>query len=184
MSDRTAQHTPPAAPPRYKLALLSWAGAYGMITLIFWLLGPTIARWPLMLRTLLISVLMVTALTWIVLPALRRLFRAWLLAATPTPVQGAQTPAVVVDDTTGDRSARRPVPSTCAPGSRSWARSSGRPAAGGLVRRWSTSASGPRASLRWTGWTRWRGGLVRQRMLREASRDEEVLIRAYAGRAS
>jgi antibiotic biosynthesis monooxygenase (ABM) superfamily enzyme len=92
MSNHTAQHTPPA-PPRYKLALLTWAGAYGAITLIIWVLGPTMADWPLVLRTLLISALMVNALTWIVLPALTRLFRAWLLAATPIPAQGAQTPA-------------------------------------------------------------------------------------------
>jgi hypothetical protein len=26
MSNRTAQHTPPAAPPRYRLALVTWAG--------------------------------------------------------------------------------------------------------------------------------------------------------------
>jgi uncharacterized protein len=81
MSNRTAQQTPPAAPPRYKLAVLSWAGAYTLITLILWLLGPAMAGWPLMLRTLLISVLMACALTWVVLPALTRLFRGWLLAA-------------------------------------------------------------------------------------------------------
>jgi uncharacterized protein len=50
-----------------------------VITLILDLLGPTMAGWPLMLRTLLISVLMVTTLTWIVLPTLTRLLRAWLL---------------------------------------------------------------------------------------------------------
>jgi antibiotic biosynthesis monooxygenase (ABM) superfamily enzyme len=54
-----------------------------MITAIIGLLGPSIAGWPLALRTLLISVVMSVALTWIVLPALTRLFRAWLLAATP-----------------------------------------------------------------------------------------------------
>ena len=79
MSNGTAQHTPLAAPPRYKLALVTWAGAYGLITLILDLLGPTMAGWPLVLRTLLISVLMVTTLTWIVLPTLTRLLRAWLL---------------------------------------------------------------------------------------------------------
>src|SRR5687768_4540125 len=81
MSNHTAQHTASAAPPRYKLAVLSWAGAYALITLILWLLGPAMAGWPLMLRTLLISVLMAGALTWVVLPALTRLFRGWLLAA-------------------------------------------------------------------------------------------------------
>jgi antibiotic biosynthesis monooxygenase (ABM) superfamily enzyme len=121
MSNHTAQQAAPAAPPRYKLALISWAGAYGVITLILGLLGPTIAVWPLVLRTLLISVLMTTALTWVVLPALTRLFRVWLLASTSAQAQGALTPAVVVDDTTGDRPAPRPVPSTCAPGSRGWA---------------------------------------------------------------
>jgi len=36
MSHRPAQHTPPVAPPRHKLALVTWAGAYGVITLIIW----------------------------------------------------------------------------------------------------------------------------------------------------
>jgi antibiotic biosynthesis monooxygenase (ABM) superfamily enzyme len=93
MSNNTAQHTPRTAPPRYKLALVTWAGAYGAITLIIWLLGPTIAAWPLVLRTLVISVLMTGALTWVVLPALTRLFRAWLLAATPAPARRSQAPA-------------------------------------------------------------------------------------------
>jgi antibiotic biosynthesis monooxygenase (ABM) superfamily enzyme len=93
MSNRTSQHTPPAAPPRYKLALVTWAGAYGTITLIIWLLGPAMASWPLVLRTLVISVLMVSALTWVVLPALTRLCRAWLRPAAPTPPQTAHAPA-------------------------------------------------------------------------------------------
>jgi hypothetical protein len=79
MPNSTAKHTP----PRYKLALVTWAGAYGVITLILWLLGPAMAGWPLVFRTLLISVLMANALTWIVVPVLTRLFRPWLLAATP-----------------------------------------------------------------------------------------------------
>ena len=46
-------------PPRYKLALLTWVGAYAVITLILQLLGPTMADWPLAMRTLAISALMV-----------------------------------------------------------------------------------------------------------------------------
>jgi antibiotic biosynthesis monooxygenase (ABM) superfamily enzyme len=67
-----------ARPPRYKLALLTWVGAYALITLILAVLGPAMEAWPLPLRTLLLSATMVTALTWIVLPALTGLFRGWL----------------------------------------------------------------------------------------------------------
>ncbi|HET7171630.1 MAG TPA: hypothetical protein VFI18_08335 [Gaiellales bacterium] len=53
-------HHPPR-PPRYKLVLLTWAGAYAAITLILQLLGPTMAGWPLAVRTFAISALMVAA---------------------------------------------------------------------------------------------------------------------------
>jgi antibiotic biosynthesis monooxygenase (ABM) superfamily enzyme len=70
----------PAGPPRYKLALLTWAGAYAVITLVLALLGPAIASWPLVLRTLVISAAMVAALTWVIMPRLTRLFGGWLHA--------------------------------------------------------------------------------------------------------
>jgi antibiotic biosynthesis monooxygenase (ABM) superfamily enzyme len=73
----------PAGPPRYKLALLTWAGAYAVITAILAALGPLMATWPLLLRTLLLSVLMVIAMTWLVIPSLTRLFRGWLTPVSP-----------------------------------------------------------------------------------------------------
>jgi uncharacterized protein len=69
------------APPRYKLALLTWVGAYAVITLILVLLGPAMVTWPLPLRTLLLSALMAPAMTWVVIPFMTRLFRNWLAAA-------------------------------------------------------------------------------------------------------
>jgi uncharacterized protein len=65
-------------PPRHKMALLTWPAAWGLITLILWVLGPVTATWPLPLRTLLVSVLMVLGLTWVVIPNLTRLFAGWL----------------------------------------------------------------------------------------------------------
>ena len=70
----------PAGPPRYKLALLTWAAAYAVITLLLALLGPAMSSWPLALRTLVLSVTMVVALTWLVMPRLTRLLRPWLSA--------------------------------------------------------------------------------------------------------
>lgn len=67
-----------SGPPRHRMALLTWLGAYPVITLILALLGPALVAWPLALRTLVLSVLMVIALTWLVMPALTRVFRLWL----------------------------------------------------------------------------------------------------------
>jgi uncharacterized protein len=82
-ASRSAAANPPAGgparPPRHKLALLTWAGAYSVITLVLALLGPTMASWPLALRTLLLSVIMVVTLTWVVIPVLTRVFRGWLV---------------------------------------------------------------------------------------------------------
>jgi len=69
---------PATAPPKYKLALLTWTGAYAIITLTLALLGSTMAHWPLALRTLFLSALMVSTLTWLVMPGLTRLLRRWL----------------------------------------------------------------------------------------------------------
>jgi antibiotic biosynthesis monooxygenase (ABM) superfamily enzyme len=70
-------------PPRHKMALLTWAGAWATITLILWVLGPAMATWALPLRTLLISVLMVVTLTWVVIPNLTRVFARWLTPPSP-----------------------------------------------------------------------------------------------------
>jgi len=73
-------------PTRYKLAVVTWVGAYAVITASLAVLGPTIANWPLPLRTLALSVLMVAVLTWLVMPVLTRLFRGWL--STPVSPSG------------------------------------------------------------------------------------------------
>lgn len=48
--------------PRAKLALLTWAGAYALILLVLVIGGPAMAGWPLALRALVLSGLMVAAL--------------------------------------------------------------------------------------------------------------------------
>jgi antibiotic biosynthesis monooxygenase (ABM) superfamily enzyme len=76
-----ARSGPQSGPARLKIAFLTWVGAYAVITLIIGVLGPTIASWPLPLRTLLISVLMVIALSGFVIPTLTRIFAGWITPA-------------------------------------------------------------------------------------------------------
>ena len=93
----SSSQSPPAtrpAPPRYKLALLTWAGAYAVITLILAVLGPAMVEWPLALRTLLLSAIMAPAMTWVVIPGLTRLFRSWLAPASLPAAYSAATEKV------------------------------------------------------------------------------------------
>jgi antibiotic biosynthesis monooxygenase (ABM) superfamily enzyme len=76
---------PPVPPPRHKMAILTWPGAWALITLILWALGPAMDTWPLPLRTLVVSVLMVVGLTWVVIPYLTRTFAGWLAPTPPGP---------------------------------------------------------------------------------------------------
>jgi antibiotic biosynthesis monooxygenase (ABM) superfamily enzyme len=64
--------------PRAKLALLTWAGAYAVILSVLAIGGPALAHWPLALRALALSGLMVAAMTWVIVPLVTRLFRGWL----------------------------------------------------------------------------------------------------------
>jgi hypothetical protein len=64
---------------RAKLALLTWAGAYTVILLVLAVGGPAMASWPLAVRVLVLSGLMVAAMTWVIVPVVTRLFRGWLL---------------------------------------------------------------------------------------------------------
>ncbi|MEM9486361.1 MAG: hypothetical protein AAGA83_22010 [Cyanobacteria bacterium P01_F01_bin.116] len=67
-------------PRRYKLFLLTWVAIYPLITAILWLFGPFLNTLPLLLRTLILTVLLIYLMTYIVMPRLQRLFRRWLNA--------------------------------------------------------------------------------------------------------
>lgn len=74
--------TNPTAPPRYKIALLTWAAAFPVLTAVNVLLAPVLARLPLPGRTLLMTGLLVGLLTYVIMPRLTRIFAAWLSPST------------------------------------------------------------------------------------------------------
>jgi uncharacterized protein len=76
----TNEPAPPPIPraPRYKQAVITWLGVYPALTLTLAVLGPAMESWPLYLRTLLVTLVMVPALTWLILPLLTRVFRGWM----------------------------------------------------------------------------------------------------------
>lgn len=77
MTDEQAP-SPPARPPRYKQAVITWIGVYPLLTLTLAVLGPMMEGWPLPLRTLLVTALLVPVLVWGIFPLLNRIFRSWV----------------------------------------------------------------------------------------------------------
>jgi antibiotic biosynthesis monooxygenase (ABM) superfamily enzyme len=65
-------------PPRWKTAVLVWLAIYPTITLVLWLAGPRMADWPLALRTLAITAVVVPLMVYLLMPAFQRLLRPWL----------------------------------------------------------------------------------------------------------
>jgi antibiotic biosynthesis monooxygenase (ABM) superfamily enzyme len=67
---------PPPAP--YKMALVTWALIFPLITAIVYFLGPTLARIPLVPRLAITTGIAVPVMTWILMPRVTRLLRHWL----------------------------------------------------------------------------------------------------------
>lgn len=68
------------SPPRYKIAILTWLGVFPTITLLLHVLKPLLNNLPLVLRTLILTAVVVPLLTYIVMPWLTKLLQQWLFA--------------------------------------------------------------------------------------------------------
>ncbi|GHB46847.1 antibiotic biosynthesis monooxygenase [Streptomyces viridiviolaceus] len=66
------------APPRWKMVLTTFLGAYPCTFLIQWLVTPRTTDWPLALRAAVFPVVLLPVLTYLVMPLLSRLLRLWL----------------------------------------------------------------------------------------------------------
>ena len=65
-------------PLRYKLFLLTWLAIYPLITVILHFFGKYLNLLPLLIRTLLLTGVLVYLMTYWVMPMLMKLFRNWL----------------------------------------------------------------------------------------------------------
>lgn len=66
------------APPRWKMVLTTFLGAYPFTLLIQWLVTPATTNWPLPLRAAVFPLVLLPVLTYLVMPSLSRLLRLWL----------------------------------------------------------------------------------------------------------
>ena len=66
------------APPRYKMAAVTWLAVFPVVTVIFSLFGQWLNLLPVLLRTLVFTLVMVTLMTYVIMPRMTRLFSFWL----------------------------------------------------------------------------------------------------------
>jgi uncharacterized protein len=66
------------APPRYKMAIVTWLAVFPVVTVIFSLLGNWLNMLPTLVRTLVFTLVMVTLMTYVIMPRMTRLFSFWL----------------------------------------------------------------------------------------------------------
>jgi antibiotic biosynthesis monooxygenase (ABM) superfamily enzyme len=78
----------PGSPPRYKMALLTWAAAFPLLTAVNVLLGPELASLPLLGRTFLVTGILTSVLTFVVMPRLTQLCATWLFVSGDAKRQG------------------------------------------------------------------------------------------------
>ncbi|MCA1729914.1 MAG: antibiotic biosynthesis monooxygenase [Actinobacteria bacterium] len=66
------------APPRYKMAIVTWLAVFPVVTVIFSLFGNWLNLLPTLVRTLVFTTVMVTLMTYVIMPRMTRLFSFWL----------------------------------------------------------------------------------------------------------
>lgn len=71
-------HNPVKPPPKYKMTFVSWLALYPTVTIIFLLFGDLLAQIPLLLRTMLITAVVMVAMSYLLMPRFTRWFAFWL----------------------------------------------------------------------------------------------------------
>jgi uncharacterized protein len=65
-------------PPRYKMAIVTWVAVFPVVAVIFSLFGHWLNLLPTLVRTLVFTAVMVTLMTYVIMPRMTRLFSFWL----------------------------------------------------------------------------------------------------------
>ena len=65
-------------PPKWKFAVMVWLAIYPTITIVSFLIGDLIIIFPLPLKTLIMTGILVPTMVFVLLPFLRKLLGNWL----------------------------------------------------------------------------------------------------------
>ncbi len=66
------------SPPRWKMLLATLLGAYPVVVLFQLLIAPRTENWPLLARSAVLPVVMLSTMTYVVMPRVTKLLEGWL----------------------------------------------------------------------------------------------------------
>ena len=69
---------PVKPPPKWKMTIVSWLALYPAVTLVFVLCGDWLAQLPLLVRTMLVTVVVMLLMSYVLMPRMTRWFSFWL----------------------------------------------------------------------------------------------------------
>lgn len=76
-------------PPRYKMALVTWLAVFPLITLISTVLQPQLGQFPIVLRVMVITSIVVPTMTYLLMPQMTKILAWWLY---PSPSERSAEP--------------------------------------------------------------------------------------------
>lgn len=86
LSGMEAWFVPPSTaianpPSRARMTVVTWLGIFPTVSLFLWFVAPHLAALPFLVRTAIITALVVPTMTYIVMPRLTRWLKPWLHAS-------------------------------------------------------------------------------------------------------
>jgi antibiotic biosynthesis monooxygenase (ABM) superfamily enzyme len=67
-------------PPRWRQLLATLIGAYPLVILLSAFVLPRLADWPLLVRSAVLPVVLLTLMTYVIMPQVTKVLRGWLYA--------------------------------------------------------------------------------------------------------
>lgn len=69
---------PVQPPPKWKMTIVSWLALYPAVTLVFVIFGDLLAKVPLLLRTMIVTIVVMALMSYVLMPRMTKWFKFWL----------------------------------------------------------------------------------------------------------
>ena len=72
-------------PPRWKMWLASFLGAYPLVVIFQALVAPSLEDWPLLVRSAMFPLILLSLMTYAMMPLVTRVLHRWLYPGDAAP---------------------------------------------------------------------------------------------------